>query len=93
MKHPFRNKPVAQIQRVPKTLRRYDTDLKCPECHSTNLKIRRATGFERIMLLFTSKRKFCCVGCGLGFRAADRRSISREADNLSAATHTGPRLP
>jgi len=54
--------------------------LTCPKCRSADLKIRRATGFERIVLLFTSNRKYRCQDCGSKFRAPDRRSVSRNPE-------------
>jgi hypothetical protein len=50
----------------------------CPKCRSVKLKIKPAKGCERILVLFTGKRKFLCVDCGLDFRAPDRRRVPRE---------------
>lgn len=41
--------------------------------------IRQQTGFERIMMRLTSKRKYICMTCGQPFRALDRRRTPRPA--------------
>ena len=52
--------------------------LTCKMCGSDRLNLRQRTGFEKIMLLFTSKRKYQCLICKHTFRALDRRRVSRE---------------
>jgi hypothetical protein len=42
--------------------------------------IRRAKGWERMMIHLTGKRKYTCVSCGHVFRAPDRRRVPREQD-------------
>ena len=51
--------------------------MKCPKCRSEYLVIRQRTGWERIVLHFTKKRKYHCVQCGEKFRAPDRRRFPR----------------
>jgi hypothetical protein len=46
-------------------------------CRSQYLVIRQRVGWEWIMLHFTDKRKYHCIGCGHSFRAADRRKVPR----------------
>jgi len=53
----------------------------CPKCFSTFLRIRKATGFERIMIHLTSKRKYWCTDCCHVFRAVDRRHSARVNEN------------
>jgi hypothetical protein len=55
----------------------------CPECSSTFLKIRKRTGFERIMIYLTGKRKYWCEDCFHMFRAADRRRFVRVTETSS----------
>jgi hypothetical protein len=50
----------------------------CPQCRSERLKIKRMGGSERFVVFFTGQRKYRCQECGLGFRAPDRRAVSRE---------------
>jgi hypothetical protein len=45
----------------------------CPHCRSEYLKIKMRIGLERILILFTGKRKYFCCDCGNVFRAVDRR--------------------
>ena len=49
----------------------------CPGCGSTHLKIKQAKGFERIVILWTKKRKYLCKDCYHSFRATDRRVALR----------------
>ena len=56
----------------------------CIKCRSVRLKIKRATGIERFMAMFTRKRKFLCAYCGYTFRAVDRRHVPREANAFAA---------
>jgi len=49
----------------------------CPMCRSQYLVIRRRVGWEWVVLHFTSKRKYHCIGCGHSFRAPDRRKKPR----------------
>ena len=50
----------------------------CPKCRSGFLLIKHRTLFERLMILITEKRKYCCQDCGNYFRGPDRRSVPRE---------------
>jgi hypothetical protein len=52
--------------------------MPCPVCGSSKLKLREATGLERLILLFISKRKYRCRECNLAFRAPDRRRTPRD---------------
>jgi len=61
----------------------------CPECRSIELKIKQSAGLERILVLFTGKRKFLCLDCGVDFRAPDRRSVSRKRRYEAAVTPNG----
>jgi hypothetical protein len=60
----------------------------CPKCGSIHLKIKQLKGMERILLLWTGKRKYRCTNCFHIFRANDRRKVGREVPrgNPSAAT-------
>jgi hypothetical protein len=49
----------------------------CPKCFSKFLRIRKRTGFERIMIYFTGKRKYWCDDCSHVFREVDRRRLAR----------------
>jgi transposase-like protein len=49
----------------------------CPKCASDELLIRERTGWERIVALFTSLRKYRCRNCDHTFRAPDRRRSAR----------------
>jgi DNA-directed RNA polymerase subunit RPC12/RpoP len=49
----------------------------CPYCRSEYLVIRQRTGWEWVVLLFTTTRKYYCVACGQSFRAPDRRKVPR----------------
>lgn len=49
----------------------------CPMCRSQYLVIRQRVGWEWLMLHFTDKRKYHCIGCGHSFRAPDRRKNPR----------------
>ena len=51
----------------------------CIRCRSARLKIKRASGIERLRVVLTRKRKFLCADCGYTFRAPDRRLVPREA--------------
>jgi len=51
--------------------------MTCPNCKSDEMKIKAASGFERIMILLTGKRRYRCRSCEHSFRAPDRRSIRR----------------
>ena len=53
--------------------------LVCPHCGSNYLTIKRRAGFELLMMYFTNRRKYLCMGCGHGFRASDRRKVPRAA--------------
>jgi hypothetical protein len=53
------------------------------------LKIKRATGLERFMVLLTQQRKFLCMDCGCIFRASDRRRAPRETDAFAAERASG----
>jgi hypothetical protein len=59
----------------------------CPKCGSTNLRIKRFTTCERVVVLFIRRRKYYCVDCEVKFRAPDRRMFDRERDDLSRASH------
>ncbi len=50
----------------------------CPKCYCDHLMIRRRVGFERVMIMLTSKRKYVCMSCANVFRAPDRRRMARE---------------
>jgi len=52
--------------------------LMCPKCGSAHLKIKQVKGFERILLLWTGKRKYRCKNCFFSFRQTDRRALPRE---------------
>jgi hypothetical protein len=52
----------------------------CPKCFADHLLIRRSSGWERVMIYLTNKRKYVCVSCVHVFRAPDRRRVSRERD-------------
>jgi hypothetical protein len=56
----------------------YTALMPCPACGSNKLKLREATGLERLILLFISKRKYRCRECNIAFRAPDRRRTRRE---------------
>jgi hypothetical protein len=60
--------------------------LICPNCRSSKFKIKNAAGIERILVLFTNLRKYRCCDCGYGFRAPDRRSVSRQVGDAYAAS-------
>jgi hypothetical protein len=51
--------------------------MPCPSCGSNNLALREARGFEWLVLLFTTKRKYRCRECNQWFRAPDRRRMPR----------------
>jgi len=51
--------------------------MACPLCRSQYLIIRQRVGWEWVMMHFTDKRKYHCIGCGHSFRAPDRRRASR----------------
>ena len=51
--------------------------LVCPKCGSNYLTVRQRVGFEEIMMRFTAKRKYKCMGCHTSFRAPDRRKVPR----------------
>lgn len=53
--------------------------MKCPKCQGSTLKIKPAAGFEFLLLLFISKRKYTCASCGHAYRAPDRREFKRES--------------
>jgi hypothetical protein len=61
----------------------------CIMCRSTRLKIKRAIGMERLVVLFTQKRKYRCADCGYAFRTADRRLVPRESDRFAAERLSG----
>ena len=64
--------------------------LTCKMCGSDRLTIRQPTGFERIALFFTKKRKYRCLICKHAFRAMDRRKQPRDAgDAWEAARSAG----
>jgi hypothetical protein len=47
-------------------------------------------GVEQLFVLFSNKRKYYCLDCGLGFRAPDRRGTSRDiGDAYSSARAAG----
>jgi hypothetical protein len=50
----------------------------CPKCGSAHLKIKQLKGVERLLLLWTGKRKYKCQNCFHLFRATDRRRLPRE---------------
>jgi hypothetical protein len=56
----------------------YTAFMPCPACGSNKLRLREATGLERLILLFISKRKYRCRECNIAFRAPDRRRMRRE---------------
>jgi DNA-directed RNA polymerase subunit RPC12/RpoP len=58
--------------------------MACPNCASNQLMIRERTGWERIMALFTSLRKYRCRDCDHVFRAADRRRGFRDPNSPAA---------
>jgi hypothetical protein len=62
--------PVPKGARPPRTT--------CPRCRSELLKMTKASGFERLRVLFTGERRYRCTKCEHCFRAPDRRSIARE---------------
>lgn len=45
--------------------------MRCPKCDSKRLDIRQPTGFERILIALTNRRKFHCRACQRHFRAPD----------------------
>ena len=49
----------------------------CPRCQSNALMVRDASGWERIAIWFTGKRKYRCLLCYTSFRAPDRRKNPR----------------
>lgn len=51
--------------------------LVCPKCGSNYLVIRQRIGLELLLMRFTDKRKYMCLGCKTTFRAADRRKAPR----------------
>ncbi|HWF09151.1 MAG TPA: hypothetical protein VG297_11850 [Bryobacteraceae bacterium] len=51
--------------------------MSCPLCRSQYLVIRQRVGWEWLVLHFTDKRKYHCIGCGHSFRAPDRRKTPR----------------
>jgi hypothetical protein len=57
----------------------------CPSCGWTTLKIKRREGIERILILFTGKRKYLCVACYKEFRMPDRRRSPREREQVVGA--------
>jgi hypothetical protein len=64
--------------------------LTCKMCGSDRLTIRQRTGFERIALFFTKKRKYRCLICRHAFRAVDRRNQPRDGgDAWEAARNAG----
>lgn len=55
----------------------------CPRCGSGHLRIRLRTGFERLVVFLTNKRKYRCEICEHIFRMPDRRTTPRvEAGQL-----------
>ena len=54
----------------------------CPKCFSDHLRIRRASGWERVMVYLTEKRKYVCMSCFKVFRAPDRRRFPREQEEV-----------
>jgi transposase len=52
--------------------------------------LREATGFERLILLFITKRRYRCRDCQSSFRAADRRVAARAAMDIET---TGVSIP
>lgn len=64
----------------------------CADCGSNRLEIRRAIGFEGLMVLITGERKYLCLECKAEFRMPDRRVAPRdELSSLrtSATQHLG----
>jgi transposase-like protein len=60
----------------------------CPICRSSSLSIRKLEGFERLMVIFTGKRKYICRDCEHKFRAVDRRRVPRENPGAQATRAT-----
>jgi len=61
--------------------------MTCPKCTvSRDFKIRYATGFEYIVLLFITHRKYTCRKCGHSFRAPDRRQHKRDKGEVRVAS-------
>lgn len=58
--------------------------MPCPKCGSSRLSVREATGFEALLLLFITKRKYRCFDCKHYFRALDRRRVPRDKVASSA---------
>jgi len=54
----------------------------CPKCLNEHLLIRRRSGWERVMIYLTEKRKYVCMSCAYVFRAPDRRRVERERDEV-----------
>src|SRR5271168_5078102 len=67
-----------------KGVRAYNLRMGCPLCRSEYLVIRQKIGWEWIMLHFTDKRKYKCIGCGHAFRAPDRRRSPRPEGKVVA---------
>jgi DNA-directed RNA polymerase subunit RPC12/RpoP len=63
----------------------YTAFMPCPDCGSNRLWFREATGTERLVLLFISKRKYRCLDCDRVFRSVDRRRIPRN-DNVEMSS-------
>jgi transposase-like protein len=61
--------------------------MPCPDCGSTKLLFREATGLEWLVLLFISRRKYRCFDCKRAFRAFDRSGESREEPEMVAKTN------
>jgi DNA-directed RNA polymerase subunit RPC12/RpoP len=59
----------------------YHFVLVCPKCGSNYLVIRQRIGLELLMMRFTDKRKYLCLGCKTTFRALDRRKAPRAPED------------
>ena len=65
--------------------------LACEKCDCENLRMKKAVGMERLMVLLTGKRKYHCVHCEHAFRAPDRRRYPRgEPSDAAARTANSP---
>lgn len=63
--------------------------LCCPKCSNDHLLIRRRTGWERLAMCFTVKRKYVCMSCTHAFRAPDRRLVPRVSEEtMLSHAHT-----
>jgi DNA-directed RNA polymerase subunit RPC12/RpoP len=59
----------------------YTLVLVCPKCGSNYLVIRQRVGLELLLMRFTDKRKYMCLGCKTTFRAPDRRRAPRAPED------------